>query len=271
MSELQVQQIVRKKITWGENDRRYIEKGSLEDLACTIRVHGILEAIGVKPEGDHYIGLWGQRRWLAAEIAGLETVPAVVCAKSMTEAEAREIRLIENVARESLQPLEAATGLAQLMQAGGLSASEVAKRVGLNAAVVSKSLALLSLPGPLRALIDSGAISAASGYVLSQINDPQLQSELAQDVAAGRLSRDALAGKIKASRKGTTGAANARSRMSAKLTGGRMVSVCGSNLSVDSVIAALEELLGRCRSARTKGLGLGTLIKVLADEAKQPR
>jgi ParB/RepB/Spo0J family partition protein len=85
MSELQVQQLVRKKITWGENDRRYIEKQSLEDLACTIRVHGILEAIGVKPEGDHYIGLWGHRRWMAAEIAGLETVPAVVCAKSMTE------------------------------------------------------------------------------------------------------------------------------------------------------------------------------------------
>jgi ParB family chromosome partitioning protein len=269
MSEMQVQQIVRKKITWGENDRKYIEKGSLEDLAGTIRVHGILEAIGVKPEGDHFTGLWGQRRWLAAEIAGLETVPAVVCAKSMTEAEAREIRLIENVSRESLRPLDQATGLAHLMQASGLSASEVAKRVGLNPAVVSKSLALLSLPGPLRELIDSGAISAAAGYELSRIDNPQLQSELASEVAAGRLSRDALAGKAKALKRGPPDASKGHNRVTAMLDAKRSVTLTGDGLcSLETLIDWLEELLGKARKARPQNLELGTFTKILKDQSR---
>jgi len=269
MQELQVQQIARKKITWGENDRTYIEKGSLEDLARTIRVHGILEAIGVKPEGDHFIGLWGHRRWLAAEIAGLETVPAVVCAKSMTEAETRELRLIENVARESLQPLETATGLAQLMQVSGLSASEVAKRVGLNAAVVSKSLALLSLPGPLREQINSGVISAAAGYELSRIDNPQLQSELASEVAAGRLSRDALAGRAKALKRGHVNETKGRARVTAMLDAKRSVTLTGEGLSsLEALIEWLEELLTKARKARPQNLELGTFTKMLKDQSR---
>jgi ParB family chromosome partitioning protein len=269
MPDLQVQQIAHKKIIWRENDRKFFDQQSIEDLAGTIRAHGILEPIGVKPEGDHFVGLWGQRRWKASEIAGLETVPAVVCAKSMTEVEAREIRLIENVSKESLRALDQATGLAQLMQASGLSASEVAKRVGLNPAVVSKSLALLSLPGPLRELIDSGAISAASGYVLSQIGDSQLQSELASDVAAGRLSRDALAGRAKALKRGPAEAAKGRARVTVTLDAKRSVTLTGDGLcSLETLIDWLEELLSKARKARPQNLELGTFTKMLKDQSR---
>jgi ParB family transcriptional regulator, chromosome partitioning protein len=269
MSELQIQQIPLKKITWGENDRKYFDKQRIIELAATIEAHGILEAVGVKPEGERYIGLWGQRRCLAAEMVGLETVPAAVCAKTMTEAEAREIRLIENVARESLRPLEQAIALQQLMQVGGLSASEVANRVGLNPAAVTKSLALLSLSEPLRDLINSGAISAAAGYELARIDNPQIQAELAREVAAGRLSRDALVGKIKALKRGAPDSSRARARVTAVLDANRSVTLTGGGLcSLETLIQWLEDLLARARKARPQNLELGTFIKMLKDQSR---
>jgi hypothetical protein len=104
---------------------------------------------------------------------------------------------------------------------------------------------------------------------LAHIEDPEEQAEFAQQVASGKLNRDALAGRIKARRCSPTVVKQAGpSRITAKLTHDRLITLRASNLTVDSVITALEELLARCRAARSKGLGLGTMLKVLADEAK---
>ncbi|HEX4053825.1 MAG TPA: ParB/RepB/Spo0J family partition protein [Tepidisphaeraceae bacterium] len=270
MLDYHIEQIPGKKITWPAQERKHFGEAELLELAATIRAHGILEPIGVIEDGDGYRGLWGQRRWMAAELASLELIPAVVRDKPTTEAEAMEIRLIENMAREALRPLEQAVGLDQLIKASGLSASDLAKRVGMKPAAVTKSLSLLQLSEPIRQQIDAGLISPAAGYELARVEDPQLRSELAAQVAGGTLTRDALIGRIKAiKRPGAQATETEKSRITAKLSKGRLVTVCGSNLTVDSVITALEDLLARCRAARTKGLALRTMLNVLADEAKQ--
>jgi ParB/RepB/Spo0J family partition protein len=270
MPECQIQQISRKAIRWREQERKTFSASELSDLAATIRVHGILEPIGVIREGERYIGLWGQRRWMAAESAGLESVPAIVRDAPATEAEAIELRMIENLARESLRPMEQAVGLDQLQKASGLAASEVAKRVGITPAAFTKSLSLLQLPEPIRQQIDQGLISPAAGYELARVQDPKLRAELAAQVAAGTLTRDALSGKIRATKKsGDVAAESKRSRVTAKLNAGRLITVSATNLTVETVITTLEDLLSRCRAARTKGLTLQTMLKVLADESKQ--
>jgi ParB family chromosome partitioning protein len=232
-------------------------------------MHGFLEPIGVFREGDRYKGIWGQRRWMAAEIASLDLVPAVVHPKPLSEVEASEIRLIENVAREGLRPMELAAGLAQLIKLGGLSATEVAKRVGLNPATVTKSLALLNLPAEIQEKIDAGVINAASGYQLARINNSQIQAELAGQVASGALSRDQLIGKVKAMKRGNGTAAKSKSRVTAMIDPGRSITFSGAGLaSVETLIDWLEELLAKARKVRPQNLALGTFISMLRDQAK---
>ncbi|HEX4054714.1 MAG TPA: ParB/RepB/Spo0J family partition protein [Tepidisphaeraceae bacterium] len=270
MSDYRIEQISRKKITWPVQERKHFGGAELAELAATIRVHGILEPIGVIRDGDGYQGLWGQRRWMAAELAGLELIPAVVRDKPRTEAEGIETRLIENLQREALRPLEQSAGLDQLMKASGLTASDVAKRVGMKPAAVTKSLSLLQLSEPIRQQIDAGLISAGAGYELARVEDPRLRSELAAQIAGGTLTRDALAGRVKTIRRPVNQVQESKkSRVTAKLRGGRLVTVSGPELTLETFIAAMEELLTRARTSRAKGHSLATLVTILADDAKR--
>jgi ParB/RepB/Spo0J family partition protein len=268
MSDYHIEQIPRKKIIWRENERKHFGRVELEALAETIRAQGLLAPIGVMREGENYIGIWGQRRWMAAELAGLEMVPASVREKLM-EADAREIRLIENLARQSFRPLEQATALDQFMKVSGLTASDVAKRVGMNPATVTKSLALLNLPAPIREKIEAGAINAAAGYELARVEDPQVQAELALQVASGALSRDGLIGRMKAMKRVSGDAAKSKSRVTAMLDCQRSVTLSGAGLaSVEVLIDWLEELLAKARKVRPQNLALGTFVNMLRDQSK---
>jgi len=268
--DLQIEQIPLKKISWPAQERKHFGQAELEEMAATIRVHGILEPIGVIKAGDGFEGQFGQRRWLAGELAGLEFIPAIVRAKPITEAAAMEVRLIENLARESLRPLELSVGIDQLMKVSGLTVAEAGKRIGMKPAAAIKSLSLLQLPETIRRQIDAGAIGPAAGYELARVEDPQVRAELAAEVAQGKLTRDALARTIKSLKRPAAGSKEGgRSKVTARLTGHRMVTVQGEKLTVDSLIATLEELLNRCRKARSQKLALRTMLNVLADEARQ--
>ena len=271
MPECRVEQVPVGKITFPSQERKQFGEAELQQLAATIAAQGVLSPIGVVRDGDGFGGLWGERRLRAAQLAGLKVIPAVVRDRPSSEAETMEVRLVENLAREGLRPLKQAAGLDRLMREAGLTASEVAKRVGLTPAAVTKSLSLLSLPGPLREDVDAGRIPAGAGYELSRVEDPQLQSQLAAQVAAGTLTRDGLAGRLRSAGGPPAKQAERRpSRVTAKLTGGRVITVSATDLTVESLVATLEDLLARCRSARPKGLSLRTLMTVLADEASQP-
>jgi ParB family chromosome partitioning protein len=269
-----------RQVRFGEQERRHFDPAALQDLAATLKADGQLQPIGVYPAGDGtFIGIYGERRWRAAALAGLETVLAVVRPPPASEPDAAGLRILENACREGLRPLELASGLNRLMEAGGLTAAQAAAKVGMRPAAATKALALLGLPEAVRRMVDDGTVGAAVGYELSKVEDPAVQAELARQVADGRLGRDGLAARVRSAKRAAKGFDKAsgdpgerkRGSVTAKLAGGRQVTVRAGDVTVDSLIATLEELLGRCRAARTKGLTLNTLLVLLADEAGEGR
>ncbi len=272
MPEYRVEEIPLEKITWRQQERKLFDPVALAALTETIRVHGVEQAITVVESGDGFAGLMGERRWLASKAAGLATIPARIRKAPKSEAEGIELRLIENVARECLNPIELAEGIAQLMKTGGLNATQVAGRLGMSGSHVSKTLPLLRLPDDIKQQILSGRISAGAGYVLSQIEDPAKQAEMARQVIAGELGRDGISGVVKrVNNKRSAASPSARSaRIAAMLGNGRTIVLTGSGItSLDVMIQWLEELLAKARKARPQGIETRTFVKMLKDQANQ--
>jgi ParB/RepB/Spo0J family partition protein len=256
------------EIVFPEQERKHFDPLSLEALATTIRLQGVLQPIGVAENGDAYIGLWGQRRFMAAKLARLTAIPAIVREKPAADADAMEIRLIENLARQSLCPIEQATGLRSLQQARGITDQQLALRVGMHPAAVCKSLSLLNLSEPIRQQVEDGTISPSAAYELARVKDAIEQQQLAMKVATGELGRDSLIAAIKQTKRRASRGEGKQKGATARLDGNRQVTVRGDGLTVGTFIAALEDLLARCRTARTKGLSLRTLLRVLSEEAR---
>ena len=273
MPEYRVQEIPVDRIVFPPQERKRFDPATMAALTETIKVHGVEQAFGVVANGDRFDGIWGERRWLACKAAGLATIPAVIREAPRSEAEAIELRLVENVARESLNPIELAEGLARLMKTGALTATQVAARVGMSNPHVSKTLQLLRLPEAIREQIRCGKISAGAGYALSQVEDPAELAELATQVVSGTLGRDGVSGALKRGKRNQSSPAPANpTRISAVLGCGRTIVMSGSGLtSLDVMIQWLEELLARARKVRPQGIELKTFTKMLKDQANQAK
>lgn len=152
--------------------RGVITPESLVDLVDSIKVHGILEPLVVAetPAGLQIIA--GERRWRAAKIAGLKTVPCIV--RETTPRGMLEMALVENVQRIDLHPLERAKAFRRLGDEFGLGTNDIAKRIGKSAAFVSNSLRLLALPDALKDGLLSGLITEGHARALAAIDDPRL-------------------------------------------------------------------------------------------------
>ncbi len=178
-------------------------------------------------------------------------------------------QIIENVQRENLTPMETATAIAGLMKSTGWKVGEAATRLGMSNASATRLLAMLTLPESIQNQVAAGVIPASAAYELSRVEDSGQQKELANRFAAGRLTRDALAGAIKAQAKSTTKVPSvATGRATAQLGEGRTVTVVGHPLSLEGFIEILEILLAQARRARTQGLELETLIAMLKDKSR---
>ncbi|HKY83850.1 MAG TPA: ParB/RepB/Spo0J family partition protein [Anaerolineales bacterium] len=162
--------------------RRDIPRSELEELAASIREHGVLQPLVVTPasDGDGYLLIAGGRRLEAARMVGLETVPVVV--RVADERQSLEMALVENLQRADLDPLESADGYRQLVEDFGLSHEEVAKRVGKSRSTVSNTLRLLKLPASVRQALASGRLSEGHARALLALPTPQAQSAAAQTV-----------------------------------------------------------------------------------------
>jgi len=142
-----------------------MEEAGLEELAASIREHGILQPVLVEPLVDgRYRLVAGERRWRAAQLAGLETVPAIV--RPVTDAERLELALVENVQREDINAVEQALAYQQLMERFGLTQEEVARRVGKSRTAVANTLRLLSLEVEILSAIRSGKITEGHARAL---------------------------------------------------------------------------------------------------------
>ena len=158
--------------------RRYFDEEALDALASSLRERGVLQPVLVRSlQNGKYELIVGERRWRAARIAGLETIPALVC--PFDDEAALEAALIENMAREDLNPVEEARACATLIEEFGLSHRQIGARVGRHMSVVSNLVRLLNLPAEILELVELGELSRSHALALLMAKDPKSRLELA--------------------------------------------------------------------------------------------
>jgi ParB family chromosome partitioning protein len=164
--------------------RATFDDEALHSLAESIRARGILQPVLVRPKpGGTYELIAGERRWRAAKLAGLERVPALV--RPRGDSEALELALIENMAREDLNPVEEARACAALVEELGFSREEVGLRVGRSRVAVSNLMRLLDLPDEALELLEAGLLTEGHGRALLLAEDHAARRGLAREAAAG--------------------------------------------------------------------------------------
>jgi len=163
--------------------RRSFDEEALVALADSLKDRGILQPVLVRPvPGGTYELIAGERRWRAARLAGLDMVPAMV--RPDDDAVSLELALIENMAREDLNPLEEARALAALVEELGLTREEVGRRVGRSRVAVSNLIRLLDLPDEAIELIEEGTLSEGHGRALLMAPDHDVRRRLAREAGA---------------------------------------------------------------------------------------
>ena len=183
--------------------RKRFDEESLQDLADSIRTHGVIQPLTVRRlASGYYQIIAGERRWRAAKIAGLTEIPAVII--EADDRKVMELGLIENLQREDLNPVEEANGYKVLMDEYGLTQEEVAQRVGKSRPAIANALRLLALPDPVHQLLEEGKLSAGHARAILAAPTGELQKKLAQKVIAEDLSvrqTEALAKRLAAGEK----------------------------------------------------------------------
>ncbi len=167
--------------------RKTFNEASIEELARSVREHGIVQPLVVTRVGDKYKLIAGERRFRAAQKAGLTTVPALI-KEMMQEGDALQIALIENIQREDLNPIEEALAYHQLHDDFQLTQEEISKRVGKERSTVANFLRLLKLPDPVKKLLASGQLSMGHARALLAIESPKKQEQLADRVVRRNLN-----------------------------------------------------------------------------------
>ncbi|EJC81872.1 ParB-like partition protein [Rhizobium leguminosarum bv. trifolii WSM2297] len=170
------------------NPRRFFDDAELHDLASSIRQHGIVQPIVVRTmERDRYEIIAGERRWRAAQLAGLIEIPVII--RDVDDKTALEIAIVENVQRADLNALEEALGYEQLIAEYGYTQNDLGEIIGKSRSHVANSLRLLKLPDPVRDLLAAGSLSAGHARALVSTPDP---ASLARTIVAKGMSvRDA--------------------------------------------------------------------------------
>lgn len=189
--------------------RKAVEPQALEALAESIRRQGIVQPIVVRKVAGEYQLIAGERRWLAAQQAGLQEVPAVI--KEADDREAAAIALIENLQREDLNPLEEAQAFSNLVERFNLTHQEVGEAVGRSRASVSNSLRLLALPGAVKEMLNQGRIEMGHARALLALSEAE-QLSVAQTVIRRKLSVRATEGLIKRIQSGQAGQGHGETR-----------------------------------------------------------
>jgi ParB family transcriptional regulator, chromosome partitioning protein len=174
--------------------RTYFDEALLDDLAASLKTHGMVQPIVARKVGDRYEIIAGERRWRAARKAGLAMVPVVV--KDVSDDRLLEFALVENIQRQELNPIEEAKAYFQLGEHLRLTQEQVADRVGKSRPQVANTLRLLRLPTALQDLISRGTLTTGHGKVLLGVEDARTQLQLAEEVVEKQLSVRALEARV---------------------------------------------------------------------------
>ena len=167
--------------------RKTFDDETLAELSASIAEHGLLQPIAVRPKpSGGYLIVAGERRWRASRMAGLTEVPVIV--KDVTDEQAMELALVENLQREDLDPVEEAVGIRELMTRCDLTQEQAARKLGKSRSALANSLRLLSLPETVLELLKSGFITIGHAKVVLGLPTPELQEEAAQMIADNQLN-----------------------------------------------------------------------------------
>lgn len=164
-----------------DQPRKTFDKEKLEELAESLKLHGVVQPIVVRKMGERYSIIAGERRYRAARMAGLATVPVVV--RDMDEMQAREVALIENIQRENLNPIEEAAAIKSLMDLHDLTQEEVSKRISKSRPAVSNTIRLLSLPDEVQDMVKEGKLQAGHARAILAIPDDLNRTIVARRIA----------------------------------------------------------------------------------------
>ncbi len=232
--------------------RRAFPEDKLEELAASIREHGVVQPILVRQVGDRYQIIAGERRWRAARMAGLRAVPVIV--RDMTDAQMMEVALVENLQRQDLNPMEEARAYQVLMERLGLTQEELAVRLGKSRPAIANALRLLQLDRAVQALVEGGRLSMGHARALAGLPAGEAQREAARRIAEGGLSVREAEALVKRLQREQSAAASTKAASTS-------VKVVREGLQEGAVTAAvaagLQDRLGvrvRVRSAGGKGV-----------------
>ena len=222
-----------------DQPRKTFDEAALEELAESIKQHGILQPLLVRPlPAGGYQLVAGERRWRAARIAKLSEVPVII--KELSDTEAMELAIIENLQREDLNPIEEAEGLQALADKCGYTQEEIAASVGKSRPAIANSLRLLRLPEDVREMTKNGVISAGHARALLSFESTALMQEVAEQIVSRKLTVRDVEKMAKSPKKSVTRKAKKR------------------NAFFDEVELSLSEALGRKVTVNNSG-NKGTL------------
>ena len=166
--------------------RKYFNENKLNELAQSIKTNGIIQPIIARRQGDRFQIIAGERRWRAAQIAGLRRVPCVI--KEIPEENVLELSLIENIQREELNPIEEANAYKRLLERLDVTQEEIARRVGKDRSSIANSLRLLRLPQEVQKMVEEDKLSMGHARALLPVESVDLQKSLAIEIITKTLS-----------------------------------------------------------------------------------
>jgi ParB family chromosome partitioning protein len=229
--------------------REEFDPDGLRRLAESLKAKGQLQPIRVRwDEGrGMYVILCGERRWRAAEIAGMATLTCVIHEGPPEPGELLALQLIENCLREDLRPIEQALAFRQLIERNGWSARQLARELALTQSSVARALSLLDLPEEVQQMVDEGAIAPATACEVGRLDDPGDQVEVANEVVRKKLTRDQAVDAVKSRKAGqrSSGAPGRARKVEYRVEGGT-VAVRLDRPDADAVVL-LERALVEAR------------------------
>ena len=231
--------------------REEFDEESLARLAESLKAKGQLQPIQVAWHEDwgRYVILCGERRWRAAQLAGLPSVACVIHERVPEPGELLVLQVIENCLREDLKPIEQAKAFRRLMEMNGWSARQVARELSLTQSFVARALALLDLPEAIQELVEEGTLPPATACEVGRLERREDQVEVAERVVIEKLTRDQVVAAVQAKNDGRATPERA-AKAEVRLDDGHRVSVVGPNAGAgpEAVIEVLRRAIKRLQA-----------------------
>src|SRR3954470_17114577 len=229
--------------------REEFDEDELQKLAESLRSRGQLQAITVYWEESRglYVIVCGERRWRAANLAGIPTMTATILARAPEAGERLALQCIENLLRSDLRPMEEAKAYRQLMTLNGWNAAQLSRELAVSESKVTRAMALLQLPESVQTQVEGGILPPATAYEISKIEDQAEQTELAARVVHEKLSRQDTARVVRERKQARAGSEKAARRSPERVEFATQHGKVTVLAAEDSVVAALEVALAQAR------------------------